>query len=487
MTNYLISLMMIMPILGVLSILLVRRNPFMWGIIFSTLSLIISWVIFYSFDHQLKSYQFQEKILLIESLQIYYHVGINGISLALILLSTLLIPICLLASIKSIKTNANAFVIAFLLLEVMVLGVFCALDLVLFYLFFEAVLMPMYIIIGIWGGELRVYAAYKFFLYTLLGSILFLLAIIYIYVKFAHFDISLLSLQLPELELNTQKLLWLAFFASFAVKIPMWPFHTWLPYAHVQAPTAGSVILAGILIKIGAFGFIKFSLPMLPQASVYFAPMIYTLSAIAIIYASLVALVQEDMKKLIAYSSVAHMGIVTIGIFSFNGEGIVGAMVQMISHGIISAALFLGVGVLYDRTHTKNIASYGGVANVMPKFAFCLMIITMASIGLPGTSGFMGEFMALVGIYATSKISCLIACFGMILGAYYMLLLYKKVMLGKAESDLVLKLKDIDFLEMAIFLSLIGLILLIGIYPKVLTDIFVADIFSLVEDLKLRK
>jgi NADH-quinone oxidoreductase subunit M len=373
------------------------------------------------------------------------------------------------------------------LLEVMVLGVFCALDLVLFYLFFEAVLMPMYIIIGIWGGELRVYAAYKFFLYTLLGSILFLLAIIYIYVKFAHFDISLLGMQLPELELNTQKLLWLAFFASFAVKIPMWPFHTWLPYAHVQAPTAGSVILAGILIKIGAFGFIKFSLPMLPQASVYFAPMIYVLSAIAIIYASLVALVQEDMKKLIAYSSVAHMGIVTIGIFSFNGEGIVGAMVQMISHGIISSALFLGVGVLYDRTHTKSIASYGGVANVMPKFAFCLMIITMASIGLPGTSGFMGEFMALVGIYATSKISCLIACFGMILGAYYMLLLYKKVMLGKAESDLVLKLKDIDFLEMSIFLSLIGLILLIGIYPKVLTDIFVADIFSLVEDLKLRK
>jgi NADH-quinone oxidoreductase subunit M len=279
----------------------------------------------------------------------------------------------------------------------------------------------------------------------------------------------------------------LAFFASFAVKIPMWPFHTWLPYAHVQAPTAGSVILAGILIKIGAFGFIKFSLPMLPEASLYFAPFVYALSAVAVIYASLVALVQEDMKKLIAYSSVAHMGIVTIGIFSFNSEGIAGAMVQIISHGIVSSALFLGVGVLYDRAHTKNIASYGGVANVMPKFAFFLLIFTMASIGLPGTSGFIGEFMALVGIYAASKISCLIAACGMILGAYYMLLLYKKVMLGKAESDLVLKLKDIDALETVMFFILLCLVLIIGIYPTILTDMFATSIFALVQDFKLGK
>jgi NADH-quinone oxidoreductase subunit M len=483
--NNLISLMLMVPLLGALLILLMPKKAVLFGMVASVLSFVISIYMYMLFDNTSIVFQFNEVICWIESFDIYYRVGVDGISLPLILLTGFLTPICILASVKSIKKNLSGFIIAFLLLETLVMGVFCALDLILFYLCFEAMLIPMYMVIGIWGGEDRVYAAYKFFLYTLAGSLLLLLAIIFVYITFNTMDIVELTQRMPNLDLGIQRILWLALFASFAVKIPMWPFHTWLPYAHVQAPTAGSVILAGILIKMGAYGFIRFSLPMLPEASKYFADLIFFLSVIAVIYASLVAMAQSDMKKMIAYSSIAHMGFVTIGIFSFNIQGMTGAMVQIISHGLVSAALFLCVGVLYEQTHTKAIKDYGGVAKSMPKFAFIMMLFTMASVGLPGTSGFVGEIMILAGSYKASKIICILAATGLVFGACYMLMLYKKVMLGDVTNDLVSKLKDVNYREMIIFVPLMLLVLYLGIYPKVLTNIFYVNVAKLAKEITL--
>jgi NADH-quinone oxidoreductase subunit M len=369
---------------------------------------------------------------------------------------------------------------AFLILETFVVGVFCSLDLLLFYIFFEGMLIPMYLIIGIWGGTARVYASYKFFLYTLLGSVLFLLAVLYMYQVTCTTDIPTLMKSVPQFSPHVQNWLWLALFASFAVKVPMWPVHTWLPDAHVQAPTAGSVILAGILLKMGAYGFLRFSLPMLPEASHYFAPLIYVLSIIAVIYTSLVALMQEDMKKLIAYSSVAHMGFVTAGIFVFNMQGIEGSIIQMISHGLVSGALFLCVGVVYDRLHTREIARYGGLAKNMPAYAFVFLCFTMASAGLPGTSGFVGEFLVLVGSFREKTILATLLASGMILGAAYGLWLYRRVVFGELVKEDVMRLPDLTLREWITFVPLLITVLWMGIYPKPFLDVLHVSVQHLI-------
>ncbi len=392
--------------------------------------------------------------------------GIDGISLFMVILTTFLMPLCILCSWESIQMRVRGFMVSFLVLEALVIGVFCALDTVVFYLFFEGMLIPMYLIIGIWGGKNRIYASYKFFLYTLAGSVLFLIAIIYMYLAFDTTSIPDLIKAAPTLPLSVQKWLWLAMLASFAVKVPMWPVHTWLPDAHVQAPTAGSVILAGILLKMGAYGFLRFSLPMLPDASHVFAPFIFGLSIVAVIYTSLVALVQQDMKKLIAYSSVAHMGFVTIGIFAFNMQGIEGAIVQMISHGLVSGALFLCVGVVYDRMHTREIAAYGGVVNVMPLYALIFMIFTMASVGLPSTSGFVGEFLVLLGAFRASTLVAFLATSGVVLGAAYMLWLYRRVVFGDITNEEVKHMPDVSAREITIFVPVILVVIWLGVYPK---------------------
>lgn len=419
-----------------------------------------------TFDPQADGYQFVERYAWFGGKAISYYMGIDGISLFLILLTTLLLPICILASWQSITFRVREYMIAFLLLETMVIGVFCALDAALFYVFFEAMLIPMYLIIGIWGGDKRIYAAFKFFLYTLAGSVLFLIAIIYLYLQFNTLSMPELAVEAPRLKLDIQKWLWLAFLAAFAVKIPMWPVHTWLPDAHVQAPTAGSVILAGILIKIGAYGFLRFSLPMLPDASLYYAPFIFSLSLVAVVYTSLVALVQKDMKKLIAYSSVAHMGFVTIGIFSMNQQGIEGGIIQMLSHGLVSGALFLCVGVVYDRMHTREIARYGGLAGRMPFYAALFMFFTMASAGLPGTSGFVGEFLSLLGAYEANPYVAAIAATGLILGAAYALWLYRRIVFGQLVREDLKQIADVGRRELLTFVPLVALVLWMGIYPQ---------------------
>jgi NADH-quinone oxidoreductase subunit M len=373
------------------------------------------------------------------------------------------------------------YMMAFLLLETFVIGVFCALDMLLFYIFFEGMLIPMYLIIGIWGGQNRIYAAYKFFLYTLAGSLLLLVAMLYLYLTFGTTDIPTLMERAPDLPLEIQQYLWLAMLASFAVKVPMWPVHTWLPDAHVQAPTAGSVILAGVLLKMGAYGFLRFSLPMLPEASVYYADFIFVLSCIAIVYTSLVALVQTDMKKLIAYSSVAHMGFVTLGIFTFNQQGIEGAILQMVSHGLVSGALFLCVGVVYDRMHTRDIDRYGGVAATMPRYAAVFMLFTMASVGLPGTSGFVGEMLVLVGAFQASQWAALFAATGLILGAAYMLWLYRRVCFGALTKPDLKKLTDLNAREIWIFAPLVILTIALGVYPKPVLDVLHPSVQKLQE------
>ncbi len=404
---------------------------------------------------------------------IKYFLGIDGISLLMIVLTAILTPICLAISMESIQKRVKEFVVAFLVLEGLVIGSFACLDLLFFYIFFEAMLIPMFLIIGVWGGENRVYAAYKFFLYTLFGSVLFLIAVIVIYLYTGTTDILVLSTVLPKiLPLGAQKWLFLAFFASFSVKVPMFPVHTWLPDAHVQAPTAGSVILAGILIKLGAYGFLRFSLPFFPAASVYFADFIFTLSIIAIIYTSLIALMQEDMKKMIAYSSVAHMGFVTMGIFSFTRQGIDGAIVQMISHGIVSAALFMCVGVIYDRLHTKQIKDLGGIANKMPNFAMLAMIFTMASVGLPGTSGFVGEFLTIIGTFAANKTVAILAATGVILGACYMLWLYKRVWFSEIHNHHVDEVSDLGKIEFVSLALMAVFVILLGILPNLILGYF---------------
>jgi NADH-quinone oxidoreductase subunit M len=485
----LLSYVIFLPLLGAVVIMLMgsdnnEKNIKYCALWTSIFNFILSVSLFSDFNNLHVGYQFEEKIEWIKELGIYYHVGIDGISLFFVLLTTLLVPICILASWNSIKIRIKEFMIIFLVMETVMIGVFSSVDIVLFYLFFEASLIPMYLIIGIWGAENRVYAAFKFFLYTLLGSVLFLLAIIYVQGQFNTTDMVILTEKMPELSLDVQKILWIAFFASFAVKVPMWPFHTWLPDAHVQAPTAGSAILAGILLKMGGYGFIRFSLPMLPDASHYFAEFMQILSVIAIIYTSIVAFAQTDMKKLIAYSSVAHMGFVTIGTFSFNMQAVEGAMVQMISHGLVSAALFLIVGVLYEQTHTKKISDYGGVVEKMPKLAFIFMFFMLASVGLPGTSGFVGEFLVIVGTYQSDKLYAILTATGVVLGAIYMLWLYARVVFGNVNGDYVAKLIDLDRREFIYFLPLIILTLWIGIHSTFLTSKMHVPIANIINSLQ---
>ena len=481
-----LSAIIFIPLIGALFIFIIRGNQKTVEknsknvAIFSSLSnFFLSLFLWYSFDSTISNFQFVEEKIWIKGF-INFQLGIDGISILFILLTTFIAPICIFSGIHSIKFKIKEFLIAILLMETLMLGVFCSLDLVIFYLFFEGGLIPMFLIIGIWGGPKRVYSAFKFFLFTLLGSVLMLVAIISIYWITGTTDvIQLLDTRIPE---EYQYLLWLAFFSSFAVKLPMWPVHTWLPDAHVEAPTAGSVILAAILLKMAGYGFMRFSLGLFPLASEYFAPLIFSLSIIAIIYTSLVALMQDDMKKLIAYSSVAHMGFVTIGIFSLTKQGLEGSIIQMISHGLISAALFLCVGVVYDRFHSRMISSYGGLVNSMPKYALVFMIFTLAALGLPGTSGFVGEFLVLVGIFQKNILVAVMASTGVILAAAYMLWLYRRVVFGKITNSELKELKDLNVTEICIFASLAFLIIFFGIYPEPLFNTVDISIDNLINN-----
>jgi NADH-quinone oxidoreductase subunit M len=458
---------------------LVNRNIRWIALWTSLIVFVLSLFIWGRFDPASAEFQMVERAEWIPSFNIAYHMGVDGISLFFVLLSTFLTPLCVLASWESVQVRVKEYMVAFLVLETLMVGMFCALDFVAFYMFFEGVLIPMFLIIGIWGGPRRVYAAFKFFLYTLLGSVLMLLAILAVYFQTGTTDIpTAMAFDFP---VGMQKWLWLAFFASFAVKVPMWPVHTWLPDAHVEAPTAGSVILAGVLLKMGGYGFIRFSLPMFPVASHDFTPFMFTLSVIAVIYTSLVALAQTDMKKLIAYSSVAHMGFVTLGLFSVTQEGIQGGMFQMLSHGVVSGALFLIVGVVYDRLHTREIDRYGGLANNMPRYAFVFMVMMLASVGLPGTSGFVGEFLVLVGAFQVSTLFCTLAATGLILGAAYMLYLYRRVIFGVLVRDDVKAMFDMTPREVLVFAPLIVVVIWMGIYPNSFLKPMQPSITNLIE------
>jgi NADH-quinone oxidoreductase subunit M len=481
-----LSLITWLPLVGCLMIMSVRGDEATvasnarWTALWTSLIvLVLSLVLWVKFDPSDPGFQFNEHVAWMPEYKVGYSMGVDGISVLFVLLSTLLTPICILASWESIHTRVREFMMSFLTLETMMVGMFSATDFVVFYMFFEGVLIPMYLIIGVWGGPRRVYAAVKFFLYTLTGSVLMLLALIAMWVQAGTTDIpTLLQTSFPP---HMQTWLFLAFFASFAVKVPMWPVHTWLPDAHVEAPTAGSVILAGVLLKMGAYGFLRFSVPMLPEASAYFAPFMYTLSVVAVIYTSLVALAQEDMKKLIAYSSIAHMGIVTIGIFTFNVQGISGAIFQMLSHGIVSGALFLVVGVVYDRIHTREIARYGGLADRMPSYALIFMLFTMASIGLPGTAGFVGEFLVILGALQVNFWLALLGGTGMFLGAAYMLYLYRRVIFGRITRDDLRNILDLSPREWAVFTPLIILTLWMGVFPSSFTSYFDAAVGAMVQ------
>ena len=456
----------------------VEKNSKYVAIFTSLANFLLSLFLWYSFDNSISDFQFVEKKNWIKGF-INFQLGIDGISILFILLTTFIAPICIFSGIQSIKFKIKEFLIAILVMETLMLGVFCSLDLVIFYLFFEGGLIPMFLIIGIWGGPKRAYSAFKFFLFTLLGSVLMLVAIISIYWITGTTDVvKLLDFKIAS---EYQYLLWLAFFSSFAVKLPMWPVHTWLPDAHVEAPTAGSVILAAILLKMAGYGFMRFSIGLFPVASDYFTPLIFLLSVIAIIYTSLVALMQEDMKKLIAYSSVAHMGFVTIGIFSITKQGLEGSIIQMISHGLISAALFLSVGVIYDRYGSRMISSYGGLVNIMPKYAFVFMIFTLAALGLPGTSGFIGEFLILVGAFQKNILVAVLASLGVILAATYMLWLYRRVIFGKISNVDIKQMTDLNKVETYIFLPLVFLTIFFGIYPEPLLNTVDVSINNLIE------
>lgn len=481
-----ISTLIFLPIIASILLLFikVKKNSFYWvyGLVISIINLALSFKLFSLFDKNISGFQLTEVYAIFKNSGIKYFVGIDGISLLMIVLTAFLTPICLAISVKSVEKRVKEYVIAFLLIEAFVIGSFAALDLLFFYIFFEVMLIPMFLVIGIWGGENRIYAAYKFFLYTLFGSVLFLVAIICIYIYTGTTDVVELQKGLPSFfPIEYQKWLWLAFFASFAVKVPMFPVHTWLPDAHVQAPTAGSVILAGILIKLGAYGFIRFSLPFFPDASKFFAPMVLVLSVVAIIYASLVALMQKDMKKMIAYSSVAHMGFVTMGIFSFTRQGIDGAIMQMISHGLVSAALFVCVGVIYDRLHTKQIKDLGGIAEKMPNFTILAMIFTMASVGLPGTSGFVGEFLTIIGTFKASKSVAIFAALGVIFGACYMLWLFKRVWFSEITNHHVDDISDLNKVEFVSLFLMALLVILFGILPNLLLQFYAFPVTNLVK------
>ena len=460
----------------------VEKNSKYVAIFSSLTNFLLSIFLWYSFDTTTADFQFVEKKNWIEGF-INFQLGVDGISILFILLTTFIAPVCIFSAIHSIKFKIKEFLIAILVMETLMLGVFCSLDLVIFYLFFEGGLIPMFLIIGIWGGPKRVYSAFKFFLFTLLGSVLMLVAIISIYWITGTSDvIKLLDIRIPT---EYQYLLWLAFFSSFAVKLPMWPVHTWLPDAHVEAPTAGSVILAAILLKMAGYGFLRFSLGLFPVASDYFTPLIFTLSIMAIIYTSLVALMQEDMKKLIAYSSVAHMGFVTLGIFSLTKQGLEGSIIQMISHGLISAALFLCVGVVYDRFHSRMISSYGGLVNIMPKYSLVFIIFVLAALGLPGTSGFVGEFLVLVGVLQKNILVAILASLGVILAAAYMLWLYKRVIFGKIANSEIKIMTDLNKTEIYIFSSLAFLILFFGVYPEPLFNTIDISVNNLIENYQI--
>jgi NADH-quinone oxidoreductase subunit M len=480
-----LSVTTFLPLVGVIFLMLLKddesgaRNA-RWVSLWTTIIVFaVSLILVQRFDPGSPEFQFVEKKPWLGGFATY-HMGVDGISLPLIILTTAIMPLCIAASWRAIKVRVKEYMIAFLVLETLMVGTFSALDLVLFYLFFEGGLIPMFLIIGVWGGPRRVYASFKFFLYTLLGSVLMLLAIMAMYWQSGTTDIAvLLRHSFPR---DMQPWLWFAFFASFAVKMPMWPVHTWLPDAHVEAPTAGSVILAAILLKMGGYGFLRFSLPMFPHASADFAPFIFTLSVIAIVYTSLVAMVQEDMKKLIAYSSVAHMGFVTMGIFAATAQGVAGGIFQMVSHGVVSAALFLCVGVVYDRMHSREIASYGGLVNRMPVYAVVFLIFTLANVGLPGTSGFVGESLTLFGTFKVNVVVATLATIGVILSACYALWLYRKVIFGKLEKPSLANISDMGVREIAIFVPLIVLTLLLGFYPKPVLDMSSASVNALLDN-----
>lgn len=502
-----LSAVTFLPLLGALFILVIgsndeiaSRNARFVALWTTVVTFLVSLLIWINFDPTTADFQFVEKAEWLGG-NINYHMGVDGISMLFIILTTFLMPICILASWDSIKTRVKEYMIAFLVLETLMIGVFSALDLVLFYIFFEGALIPMFLIIGVWGGKRRIYASYKFFLYTLLGSVLMLLALMAMYwysgqVLACAPELAAKGLTscpttgIPTL-INDVKFpgdmqfwLWLAFFASFAVKMPMWPVHTWLPDAHVEAPTAGSVILAGVLLKMGGYGFLRFSIPMFPLASEQLAIVVFVLSVIAIIYTSLVALAQEDIKKLIAYSSVAHMGFVTMGVFSLTEQGIQGGIFQMLSHGIVSAALFLCVGVIYDRMHTREIAAYGGLVNRMPIYAFCFLVFTMANVGLPGTSGFVGEFLTLLGAFAANTWVAFLATTGVILSACYALWLYRRVIYGELQKASLQNIKDMNAREIGYMIPLVILTIFFGVYPSLLLDVMAVSVDKLIADYK---
>ena len=479
-----LSSLILLPLLGALFIFFSKSKSNTQltskylALFVSFANFILSLYLWHLFDPSTSEFQFLEERSWIKGF-INYKVGIDGISILFIILTTFISPLCVVSVNNTIKNRLKEFLIAILLMESLMIGVFCSLDLVVFYLFFEGGLIPMFLIIGIWGGERRVYSAFKFFLYTLLGSVLMLIAIISIYWITGTTDITYLySIGVDE---KYQYLLWLAFFSSFAVKTPMWPVHTWLPDAHVEAPTAGSVLLAAILLKMAGYGFIRFSIGLFPIASEYFVPLIYFLSLVAIIYTSFVALMQEDMKKLIAYSSVAHMGFVTLGIFTFTQQGLEGSIFQMISHGLVSAALFLSVGVIYERMHTRLIANYGGLVSIMPKYSIVLMVFTLGAIGLPGTSGFIGEFLILVGTFKKSFLVATIASLGVILAAAYMLWLYKRIIFGEIFKNELKKMTDLNKSEIFILSSLVFPIIFFGFYPEPLLSTIEISIENLIE------
>jgi NADH-quinone oxidoreductase subunit M len=480
-----LSVVIFLPLVGALFIATLSedeegaRNA-RWVALWTTLiTFAVSLILVWRFDASTADFQFVEKRPWLGG-AITYSLGVDGISLPFVILTTVIMPISILASWTAIQRRVREYMIAFLVLETLMVGAFCALDLVLFYLFFEGTLIPMFLIIGVWGGPRRVYASLKFFLYTFLGSVLMLLAIMAMYWQAGTTDIPTLLHHPFPLALQTWA--WFAFLASFAVKMPMWPVHTWLPDAHVEAPTGGSVILAAILLKLGGYGFLRFSVPMFPEATSHLAPLIFAMSVVAIIYTALVALVQEDFKKLIAYSSVAHMGFVTMGIFAVTAQGVAGGIFQMLSHGIVSAALFLCVGVVYDRMHTREIAAYGGLVNRMPVYAVVFLVFTLANIGLPGTTGFVGEFLSMIGTFRINTWVASLAAIGTILSAAYALWLYRKVVLGKLEKPSLFNIRDIGWREAVIFTPLVVLTVVFGVYPKPVLDISSASVMQLIEN-----
>jgi NADH-quinone oxidoreductase subunit M len=473
-----LSLMLAVPMAGAIACLFASANQARWIALLATLAdLALGIALWAGFDQGAGAPQWQFTEFAPVFGRFAWALGIDGIALMLIVLTVFLMPICIGASWDAIQKRVGEYMAAFLFMEVLMIGVFTAQDIFLFYIFFEAGLIPMYLIIGIWGGAERIYASYKFFLYTLLGSVLMLIAMLWMVREAGSTSIPVLMAY--DFDPGVQTWLWLAFFASFAVKMPMWPVHTWLPDAHVQAPTAGSVILAGVLLKMGGYGFIRFSLPMFPEASAELAWLVFGLSMVAVVYTSLVALVQSDMKKLIAYSSVAHMAIVTAGLFAFNTQGIEGAMMVMLGHGLVSGALFLCVGVIYDRLHTREIARYGGLANNMPKYALLFMVFTMASVGLPGTSNFVGELLSLVGIYQASSWVALICTTGIILGAAYMLYLYRRVVYGPLDKPDVAAMPDLSVREVLLLAPIALAVLWMGVYPESFLAPMRADVASL--------